>query len=89
MFIPIEKISNLTEFKKDIFSGKVFVFQKSKTSSELITQIKNKALSIYDGELENPKKNLVYLLNLFICKLNYFYIKFIYRKFNKISFSKK
>ena len=42
MFIPIEKISNLQEFKKDIFSGKVFVFQKSKTSNDLITQIKNK-----------------------------------------------
>ena len=52
MFIPIEKISNLQEFKKDIFSGKVFVFQRSKTSNDLITQIKNKIQNIYDGEIE-------------------------------------
>ena len=52
MFIPIEKISNLQEFKKDIFSGKVFVFQKSKTSNDLITQIKNKIQNIYDIELQ-------------------------------------
>ena len=51
MFIPIEKISNLQEFKKDIFSGKVFVFQKSKTSNDLIIQIKNKIQNIYDGDV--------------------------------------
>ena len=52
MFTPIEKISNLQEFKKNIFNGKIFIFQKSKTSNELITQIKKKVQVIYEGELE-------------------------------------
>ena len=52
MFTPIKKISNLQEFKKNIFAGKIFVFQKSKTSNELVTQIKNKVKSIYEGKLE-------------------------------------
>ena len=52
MFTPIEKISNLQEFKKNIFNGKIFVFQKSKTSNELVTQIKKKVQVIYEGELE-------------------------------------
>ena len=43
----------------------------------------------YEGELINPKINLIYLINLFLCKLNYFYIKFIYRKYNKIELSEK
>ena len=38
----------------------------------------------YKGELDNPKISLIYLINLFLCKLNYFYIRFIYRKYNKI-----
>ena len=40
----------------------------------------------YTGELNNPKIGVTYLINLFLCKLNYIYIKFIYKKFNKIDF---
>jgi len=43
----------------------------------------------YKGELDNPKINIFYLINLFLCKLNYFYIRFIYRKYNKIKLSEK
>ena len=42
-----------------------------------------------DKKLENPKINIFYLINLFLCKLNYFYIRFIYRKYNKIKLSEK
>ena len=38
----------------------------------------------YTGELNNPKIGITYLINLFLCKLNYIYIKFIYKRFNKI-----
>ena len=38
----------------------------------------------YTGELDSPKISIAYLINLFLCKLNYIYIKFIYKKFNKI-----
>ena len=39
----------------------------------------------YTGELDNPKIGIIYLINLFLCKLNYIYIRFIYKKFNKIN----
>ena len=38
----------------------------------------------YTGELNNPKIGITYLINLFLCKLNYIYIRFIYKRFNKI-----
>ena len=42
MFIPITQIENLSQFKKDICNGKIFVFQKSKITEQLITEIKKK-----------------------------------------------
>ena len=38
----------------------------------------------YTGELNNPEIGIIYLINLFLCKLNYIYIRFIYKKINKI-----
>lgn len=38
----------------------------------------------YLGKLSDPKKNFVFLINLYICKLNYYYIKYIYSKFKNI-----
>ena len=37
----------------------------------------------YDGKLSEPKKNLIFLFNLFLCKLNLFYIKYIYNFKNR------
>jgi GT2 family glycosyltransferase len=37
----------------------------------------------YLGELEDPKKNINYLLQLLLCKLNYLYTKYIYNINNK------
>jgi len=37
----------------------------------------------YLGELKNPKKNINYLLQLTLCKLNYLYTKYIYNMNNK------
>ena len=37
----------------------------------------------YLGELKNPKKNINYLLQLMLCKLNYLYTKYIYNMNNK------
>ena len=42
----------------------------------------------YNGPLEMPKKTLEFFVQLFLCKLNYFYIKFIYNK-TSISSNKK
>ena len=52
MFEQIDKILNLPKFKKDIFDGKIFVFQKSSISLELVQQIKKNILLEYDGKLE-------------------------------------
>ena len=37
----------------------------------------------YKQQLNKPKKNLGYYLNLFLCKLNYIYIKYFYNYNNK------
>ena len=38
----------------------------------------------FNNPLSNPNKNLIYFISLAICKLNYFYLKVLYRKLNKI-----
>tara|TARA_S200000501_G_scaffold248145_1_gene232452 strand:- start:411 stop:1301 length:891 start_codon:yes stop_codon:yes gene_type:complete len=45
--------------------------------------------TLYKGPLEEPKKNLLYFVDLFICKINYFYIKYIYNFKNKNKLSNK
>ena len=37
----------------------------------------------YYGELKNPKKTYFYFIHLFLCKLNYLYIKYIYNIRNR------
>ena len=37
----------------------------------------------YKGELDNPKKNFLYFLYLLLCKLNFFYIRYIYNFKNR------
>ncbi len=32
----------------------------------------------YDGELKEPNKKIIYYINLFLCKINFLYIKYIY-----------
>ena len=39
--------------------------------------------------LEEPKKNLNYLINLFLCKLNFLYVNYIYNFNNKNKLFKK
>ena len=36
-----------------------------------------KSDTIYDTELKEPKRNLSYLFNYLLCKLNYFYVKLL------------
>ena len=53
MFAPISQIENLAQFKKEIFNGKIYVFEKSKITIHLVNQIKKKIGIDYSGELEN------------------------------------
>ncbi len=43
---------NSKQFKKEIFNGKIFVFEKSKITNKLVDQIKKKIEIDYSGELE-------------------------------------
>ena len=46
-----------------------------------------KSETIYEGELTEPKINFIYLFNLFLCKLNFLYIKYIYNFKNRNNLS--
>ena len=37
-----------------------------------------KTNSRYSGPLNDPKKNLIYIFNLLLCKFHYIYVKLIY-----------
>ncbi len=37
----------------------------------------------FNGKLSEPKKNILYFLNLMLCKINFYYIKYIYNFRNK------
>ena len=52
MFEPIDKISNLSKFKEDVFKGKIFVFKKSEITLNLVQEIKKNILIEYNGPLE-------------------------------------
>jgi glycosyltransferase involved in cell wall biosynthesis len=47
-----------------------------------------KSDTIYDGPLNAPKKTLRFFLQLFLCKINYLYIKFIYKKIKMVNIVK-
>ena len=53
MFEPITSINDLQKFKKDLFNGKIFVFQQSDLSLSLAQAIKKKITEKYSGELES------------------------------------
>ena len=76
-----KKILNLQEFKKEIFNGKIFVFNQSDIALNLIQEIKNKIYQNYNGDLDklhlsnscedistklvSDLKNTIKFLNLF------------------------
>lgn len=59
--------------------GKIFLL-KWGISIKFFKKFYLQSNNIYDGPLKEPKINLYYLMNLFLCKLNYFYLKFLYKK---------
>ena len=70
---------NLKHFKiKDIGSksSKIFI-NKWGISIKFFKKFYLKSDKPYISELKEPKKNFNFLINLILCKINYFYIKFI------------
>ena len=43
----------------------------------------------YIGPLNEPKRDFMFMVNFFLNKLNYLYLKYIYRLNNKIKFTNK
>ena len=68
--------------------GKIFLL-KWGFSIKFFKKFYLKSDTKYMGQLENPKKNLNFLFNLFLNKLNFFYIKYIYNFNNKNKLSIK
>jgi GT2 family glycosyltransferase len=62
--------------------GKIFLL-KWGFSIKFFKKFIMKSDTRYKGELKSPKKSLLYLANLFINKLNYLYIKYIYNFKNR------
>jgi len=59
--------------------GKIFLLKWGMTISFFKKYFLNSD-KVYNGKLYEPKKNLGFIFNLFICKLNYLYLKYIYKK---------
>ena len=54
--------------------GKIFLL-KWGISIKFFKKFYLKSDKIYEGPLSNPNKNLIYYFQLFVCKLNYLYLK--------------
>ena len=59
--------------------GKIFLL-KWGISIKLFKKFYLKSDIKYEGELTQPKYNITFLLNYLVCKLNYIYLKFFYKK---------
>ena len=68
--------------------GKIFLM-KWGVSINFFKKFYLKSDILYDGPLKEPKKILNYFIRLIICKLNFFYIKFIYKKDLNFNLKKK
>ena len=62
--------------------SKIFLL-KWKISINFFKKFFLRSGQIYNGELKEPKKEFIYYINLFLCKMNFLYIKYIYNYKNK------
>ena len=75
-----DKINRLNKNNKfGSRGGKIFLL-KWGISIKFFKKFYLRSNSIYNGPLSKPKISLDYLLKLFLCKINYFYLKFFYKK---------
>ena len=77
-----KKISKISKKKYGNISAKIFLIKWGITI-KFFKKFYLRSNTAYNKELPDPNKNFFYYVNFFKCKLNFFYIKFIYRKINK------
>ena len=62
--------------------GKIFLL-KWEVTIDFFKKYVLKSNTLYNGKLTNPKISFGYLISLFICKLNFLYIKYVYNFKNR------
>ena len=73
-----KKISKISKKKYGSIGAKIFLIKWGITI-KFFKKFYLRSNTIFQKELEEPKKNFNYYFNLVICKLNYYYIKFFYK----------
>ena len=74
-----KKISKISKKKYGSIGAKIFLMKWGITI-KFFKQYYLKSNTEYKNELTDPIKSTGYYLNLLKCKLNYYYVKFIYKK---------
>ena len=82
-----KKINKISKKKYGSIGAKIFLIKWGVTIS-FFKKFYLKSNTRYENRLHNPIKNTVYYLNFLKCKLNYYYVKLIYKKINKIYFKR-
>ena len=85
--VAIKKINNSANKKNKIKSkaSKLFIL-KWGISIKFFKKYYLKTNTIYNGPLEEPKKDISYVMSYILCKVYFFYIKFFYKH---LSFEEK
>jgi hypothetical protein len=81
-----KKINKFSKKKYGSIGAKIFLIKWGITI-KFFKEYYLKSNTEYKKELTDPIKNTNYYFNLLKCKLNYFYIKFIYKKIKKKNFN--
>ena len=78
-----KKISKLSKKKYGSMGAKIFLI-KWGISIKFFKKFYLRSNTKFQNKLDNPNKNFEFYFKLFICKLNYLYLKIFYRKLNNI-----
>ena len=79
-----KKINTISKKKYGSISAKIFLIKWGITI-KFFRKFYLRSNTEYKNELSNPIKDFLYYIGLIKCKINYFYIKLIYKKITKIN----
>ena len=78
-----KKLNNMKKNNKYGSRGAKLFLLKWGISIKFFKKFYLRSNDYYDGPLFNPAKNIIFFLNLFICKIHYFYLKIFFNKILK------
>ena len=79
-----KKISQISNKKYGSIGAKIFLIKWGITI-KFFKKFYLRSNTEYKSVLSDPDKDFFFYINLFKCKINYLYIKFVYNKINKIN----